>query len=108
MDIDVWISANPENARRVVAALEDFGFGGQKLSESLFLEGDQVIRMGLPPMRIEIFTSISGVDFNDAYQKRIEDKLDGVEVKVISLQHLKQNKEAASRAKDLADLEELP
>ncbi len=108
IDIDVWISASPENARRVVAALEDFGFGSQKLTESLFTVGDQVIRMGLPPMRIEILTSISGVDFDDAYRQRIEDELDGVEVKVISLQHLKQNKKAASRAKDLADLEELP
>jgi hypothetical protein len=108
IDIDVWVASSPENARRVVAALEDFGFGGEVLSEELFLEGDQVVRMGLPPMRIEILTSISGVDFQDAYDQRIEDVLDGVPVKLISLQHLKANKIAAARAKDLADLEELP
>ncbi len=108
MDIDVWVASNPENARRVVAALEDFGFGGEVLVEGLFLEADQVIRMGLPPMRIEILTSISGVDFQDAYDERIEDVLDGVPVKLISLHHLKANKVAAARAKDLADLEELP
>ena len=108
MDIDVWVASNPENARRVVAALEDFGFSGQVLVEGLFLESDNVVRMGLPPMRIEIMTSISGVDFKDAYDQRIEDMLDGVPVKLISLDHLKANKIAAARTKDLADLEELP
>ena len=108
MDIDIWVASNPENARRVVAALEDFGFGGEVLTEGLFLEDDRVIRMGLPPMRIEILTSISGVEFRDAYDERIEDVLDGVPVKLISLQHLKANKLAAARTKDLADLEELP
>ncbi len=78
------------------------------LAEELFLEADQVIRMGLPPMRIEILTSISGVEFYDAYEQRIEDVLDGVPVKLISLRHLKANKVAAARTKDLADLEELP
>ena len=108
MDIDVWIASTPENARRVVAALEDFGFGGQKLSETMFLEADRIIRMGLPPMRIEIMTSIDGVEFDDAYSERVEDELDGVAVKLIGLQHLKCNKRAAARAKALADLEELP
>ena len=64
--------------------------------------------MGLPPMRIEILTSISGVEFGEAYDQRIEDELDGVQVTLISLRHLKLNKVAAARAKDLADLEELP
>ena len=108
IDIDVWIASNPENARRVVAALEDFGFSGEVLVEGLFLESDKVVRMGLPPMRIEIMTSISGVDFKHAYDQRVEDILDGVPIKLISLHHLKANKVAAARAKDLADLEELP
>ena len=108
MDIDVWVASNPGNARRVVAALEDFGFSGQVLVEGLFLESDNVVRMGLPPMRIEIMTSNSGVDFKDAYDQRIEDTLDGVPVKLISLDHRKANKIAAARTKDLADLEELP
>jgi hypothetical protein len=108
MDIDVWVASNPENARRIVAALEDFGFGGEVLIEELFLQDDKVVRMGLPPMRIEILTSISGVEFEDAYNQRIEDVLDGIPVKLISLHHLKANKVAAARTKDLADLEELP
>jgi hypothetical protein len=108
MGIDVWVASNPENARRIVVALEDFGFGGEVLIEELFLQDDKVVRMGLPPMRIEILTSISGVEFEDAYNQRIEDVLDGIPVKLISLHHLKANKVAAARTKDLADLEELP
>ena len=108
MDIDVWINPTPVNANRIVAALRDFGFGSDKLREKLFLQPDKVIRMGLPPMRIEILTSISGVEFDQAFGARVEDELDGVDVRLISLEHLKANKRAAARAKDLADLEELP
>lgn len=108
MDLDVWIAATAENARRVIAALTDFGFGGDTLNESMFLVPDQIIRMGLPPMRIEILTSIDGVEFAEAYQERIEDELDGVPVSLISLDHLKRNKQIAARPKDLADLAELP
>ncbi|MCP4903269.1 MAG: hypothetical protein GY906_40425 [bacterium] len=108
MNIDVWIARNQKNAQRVVTALETFGFGGDTLDESLFLESDRVIRMGLPPMRIEILTEISGVEFDEAYSHRVQDQLDGVDVDLISLHHLKINKVAAGRAKDLADLEELP
>lgn len=108
MDLDVWIAATAENAGRVVAALTDFGFGGDMLNESMFVVPDQIIRMGLPPMRIEILTSIDGVEFAEAYRQRIDDELDGVPVRLISLHHLKQNKRAAGRPKDLADLAELP
>lgn len=108
MDLDVWIAATTENARRVIAALTDFGFGRDTLNESMFLVPDQIIRMGLPPMRIEIHTSIDGVEFAEASQQRIDDELDGVPVRLISLQHLKQNKQAVGRPKDLADLAELP
>jgi len=108
MDIDVWIARNPENARRILLALEDFGFGGERLSENLFLEKDKIVRMGLPPMRIEILTSISGLKFEDAYPKRLCDQLDGVDVCLISIEDLKINKAAAGRHKDLMDLENLP
>ncbi len=107
-DLDIWVARTPVNAGRIVAALEDFGFGGERLSDRLFLEDDRIVRMGLPPMRIEILTSISGVDFGDAYPRRVCDRLDGVEVNVVSLEDLKTNKAAAGRHKDLMDLENLP
>lgn len=108
IDIDVWIAPTPQNAKKVVAALEDFGFGSDVLVPDLFVQLGKIFRMGLPPMRIEILTSISGVEFTDVYADRIEDELDGVPVKLINLHYLKLNKKAAARAKDLADLEELP
>ena len=66
------------------------------------------MRMGVPPMRIEILTSISGVNFEECYSERIIDTLDGVEVVLITLEHLKKNKRASGRFKDLDDLEHLP
>ena len=66
-----------------------------------------MVRMGNPPLRIEILTAISGVDFEDSYENRIEEVLDGVEVSIISLRDLRKNKRASGRAKDLDDLEHL-
>ena len=63
--------------------------------------------MGNPPLRIEILTSISGVDFPDCYRDRVEDTIDGINIKIINLQNLKKNKKAANRYKDLDDLEKL-
>ena len=64
--------------------------------------------MGEEPMRIEIMNSASGVDFNDCFSKRVLDTLDGIEVSLIGLEHLKTNKKASGRLKDLSDLENLP
>lgn len=107
-DLDVWVARTPENARRVVAALKRFGMDVPGLTEELFLEEANVVRMGVPPFRIEILTSASGVEFADCYRERIEAVLDGASVPVIHLSHLKANKRASGRAKDLADLEQLP
>jgi hypothetical protein len=107
-DLDVWIAVQPENAGKVVAALEAFGFAVPELSPELFLKEAQIIRMGIPPVRIEIATSISGVRFDECYAARVTDELDGVPVNLIALPHLKLNKRAAGRYKDLDDLEHLP
>jgi predicted nucleotidyltransferase len=63
--------------------------------------------MGFPPMRLEITTSISGVEFDACYQTRIVDKIDGVEVNLIDLESLIRNKAASGRTKDTADVEKL-
>jgi hypothetical protein len=107
-DMDIWIAVNPENAERVVDALHAFGFDLPELTPDLFLQENKIIRMGNPPMRLEITTGISGVEFDDCYTNRVVDVLDGVEVNVIDLPHLKVNKKAAGRLKGLADLENLP
>ncbi len=106
--MDIWVAISPKNADRLVAVLKAFGFDVPELSADLFLEEDQIIRMSVPPVRIEIITSASGVTFEDCYAQRVTDELDGIPVNLISLEHLKINKRASGRHKDLNDLEHLP
>ena len=107
-DLDIWIAVDPENAEKITSAMEEFGFRQPDLSEHVFLKRDSVIRMGVAPIRIEILTSISGIEFNDSYKKNIKAVIDGIPVKIISLKDLKINKLASGRHKDLDDLENLP
>ena len=107
-DMDIWVAVNPENADKIVVALKEFGFAVPGLSAGLFLRQNQIIRMGVPPMRIELTTTISGVDFEECYAARVVAELDGVKVNLIDLKHLKINKKASGRYKDLNDLENLP
>jgi hypothetical protein len=108
VDMDIWVALQPDNARRVVSALQAFGFDLPELTEDLFLLPDKIIRMGVPPLRLEILTSISGVEFEECFNNRVVDMIDGVQVNLISLDHLRQNKKASGRYKDLSDLENLP
>jgi len=107
-DIDIWIATHPENAKKVVNVLKKFGFNAPDLRYELFLQQDKIIRMGHPPMRIEILTSISGVEFDECHQRKKVDTLAGISVNLISLKDLKRNKKASGRHKDLDDLENLP
>jgi len=77
VDMDIWIAVRPANADRVVAALNEFGFDLPDLSPELFLRPWQIIRLGVPPARIEIATTISGVDFAECYAERVEETLGG-------------------------------
>jgi hypothetical protein len=108
-DMDVWIAVHEQNAQRVVEALKEFGFGeATGVSTEHFLKPDQVIRMGNPPLRIELLTGISGVDFATCFARRIVAVLDTVPVNLIGLDDLKTNKGASGRTKDLNDLKHLP
>ena len=107
-DMDVWTSMRLENAKRLVEALRQFGFSSPEIQPELFLEPNEIIRMGVPPLRIEIATTISGVCFEDCYAERVVAVLEGIEVNLISLKHLRINKQVSGRHKDLDDLENLP
>ncbi len=107
-DMDVWVGVSPTNAVRMVSALCAFGFDLPELSAALFLKKDSLVRMGVSPMRLEILTGISGVHFDSCYAERIVDEIDGIPVNIIGLRHLKVNKKASGRHKDLDDLENLP
>jgi len=106
-DMDIWVGIHPHNAQRLVDAIKAFGFDMPELSSDVFLKEDRIIRMGVPPIRIEIVTSASGVDFEQCYAARVVDELDGVAVNLINLEHLKINKKAAGRHRDLDDLDNL-
>lgn len=107
-DMDIWIAMTPANAEKTITVLKEFGFDPPDLSVELFLKEWQIIRLGVPPVRIEIATTISGVNFSECYAERVMGKLDGEQVSLISLKHLKANKKASGRHQDLADLENLP
>lgn len=104
-DMDIWIGISPHNARRIVKALKEFGFTP---SIKKFLQEKSVVRMGVPPFRLEIITTIDGVVFPECYAARNTVEIDGVEVSLIKLHHLRLNKKASGRLKDLSDLENLP
>jgi len=105
--MDIWIAIQKENAEKMVTVLKEFGFDAPQLTADLFLRQNQIIRMGNPPMRIELLTTISGVRFEECYSERTVDVIDDVEVQIINLEHLKRNKQASGRQKDLDDLEHL-
>ncbi len=106
-DIDIWIAMDEENARRMVSALQDFGFGSLGLKPDDFLTPDQIIQLGYPPARIDLLTTLAGVEFETCYASRVEVVLDGVPVSFIDLENLKKNKQAVGRLQDLADLKHL-
>lgn len=107
-DMDIWIAAHPANAEALVRVLRKFGFAVESVSADLFLTENQIIRIGVPPLRIDLLTSVSGIGFAECHAQRRMDIIDGVQVSLISLDHLKQNKRAIGRPKDLDDLEHLP
>ncbi|MCA9013112.1 MAG: hypothetical protein KDB01_25350 [Planctomycetaceae bacterium] len=107
-DIDIWISKTPENVIRVVAAIREFGFDTPNLTPELFLQQRKIVRMGHPPVRIEVMNEIDGVTFDDCRSGRVLTEFDGLPVHVIGLADLRLNKTASGRPKDLDDLQQLP
>lgn len=106
-DLDIWVELNSHNAQAIIKTLEQFGLGSLGLKVDDFLEADQIIQLGYPPVRIDLLTSVSGLEFGDCYPLRVITKLEGVEVNFIDIENLRKNKRAAGRLQDLADLENL-
>lgn len=106
-DLDFWVGHDPGNAGRVLEDLEAFGFGGMGITQADLSTPGRVIQLGYPPTRIDLLTSIDGVDFAAARAARIELMVDGLLLPFISLEDFCRNKLATGRLKDLADLESL-
>jgi hypothetical protein len=102
-DIDFWVRATPENAKRVWNALTSFGAPMSQVSVEDFSTPNVVFQIGIAPQRIDVLTSISGVNFDDAWPDRLVADLDGLRADVIGREHLLQNKIASGRPKDVVD-----
>ncbi len=106
-DIDVFVHRTEMNAKRIIGALEDFGFVFPNLTWDDFFKDDTVVQLGVPPVRIDILTFLSGMDWDAAAIHKVPDEIDGVPVFVIGKEDYIANKKASGRAKDLADIEAL-
>jgi hypothetical protein len=102
-DLDIFVKATPENAQRLLRAIDAFGFGTRGLTVDDFAPG-RVTQLGYPPNRIDLVTSIDGVTFDDAWASRVAGKYGAVDVWYIGREALVRNKTAAARPQDLMDL----
>jgi predicted nucleotidyltransferase len=107
-DLDIWVAVAPDNASKLVDVFHRFGMQDPRVTPALFQERGKIVRMGVPPMRIEVLTEIDGVSFDECYAARVTDEIDGQTLSLISREHLRINKRAAGRHKDLDDLDHLP
>jgi len=106
-DLDILVKPDRDNAKRIVTALKEFGFESEDLTVSDFEKPEKVIQLGVPPVRVDIITSITGVSWPDANAHRVEGNYGNLRVYYIGLKQLIANKKALGRKKDLADLEAL-
>jgi hypothetical protein len=109
VDLDIWIDASQQNAKRVWAALAAFGapLDTLQIQQTDLTQPDVVAQFGLPPYRIDIMTGVSGISFEEAWPDRVEDLFEDVRVPFLGREALIRNKRASGRTKDLADLEAL-
>ena len=106
-DIDFFISGDESNAQKIVLALEDFGFGTGEVTTDMFTRTDSLVVMGVEPMAVDILNYCLGVDFEEAYLRRVVVDDEGLKVDIIAYDDLITNKRAVGRLKDQADIEYL-
>lgn len=106
-DLDILVGNSPDNAQRLESALAEFGFASLGLKAADFVDSYRVVQLGVPPGRIDLLTSITGVAFDEAWAGRVEAVLGNTRVNFIGREALIQNKRKTGRAKDKADLEAL-
>jgi predicted nucleotidyltransferase len=106
-DLDIWVRPTPSNAARVWRALVQFGAPLDALTQKDLTSDDVVFQIGVAPSRIDLLTTIGGVEFADAWARRTQVELWGLDVPVIGRDDLIRNKRAAGRERDLADVAEL-
>jgi Nucleotidyl transferase of unknown function (DUF2204) len=103
-DLDLLLDPTPENARHLLEALADFGFGSLSLEEDDFTQPGRIIQLGHPPSRVDLLTSLKGVSFPEAWERRVEGRFGGQTVFYLGLEELIQNKRMVGRPQDRADV----
>lgn len=106
-DLDVWVEATPENARRLWGALAAFGAPMADIAEADFTHPGVTYQIGLPPRRIDVLTELTGLSFTEAWPGRVRGSFGGVEVDFIGRADFVRNKRQIGRPKDLVDIEGL-
>ena len=106
-DMDILVKPCPENAKKIIFSLKAFGFGSLGLVAADFEKAGQVIQLGVPPIRVDLITSLTGVSWEKAFSGKMPDHYGGVPVHYIGRKQLVVNKRKTKRPKDLADLEAL-
>ena len=105
IDLDIWILADRENARKVYAALGEFGAPLGEVKPEDFAQDGTIFQIGVAPCRIDVINKIDGVKYAEASSRAIQKTIEGIPVRIISLEDLIANKRASGRTKDLADAE---
>jgi hypothetical protein len=106
-DIDLYIRPTPENAEKAIRTLAAFGFVSPDLSAQDFMHPDRVVQIGVPPVRVDMLTSITGVSWEEADGGKVPGSYGDVPVFFLGREQYVKNKRAIGRKKDLADLEAL-
>lgn len=103
-DLDIFVRPSADNYSRVLRALEDFGFPVEGLDSSYLVKRRKILQLGVPPVQVHLMNSISGVDFEKAWHKRLPSAYGDTPVHYMDLETLLKNKRASGRPKDLADV----
>lgn len=106
-DLDLWVNPTPENAGRILRALQEFGIGGIDLSTADFVKPDHVVQLGVPPVRVDLVTAIDGVQWAEAWQGKLAGDYGTVSTHYLGRREFIANKRACGRHKDLADVDAL-
>jgi hypothetical protein len=104
-DMDILVNPGIDNGRRIIKALKEFGFRSLKLTEEDFSREGKLVQLGYEPVRVDLITSISGVNFNEVWKNRVKSSFGRIRVNFIGINDLIKSKEAANRKQDSADLD---
>jgi len=105
-DIDIWLDIRRDNIKKVLKALDDFGFSSLNIKEEDF-SANQILQLGYPPNRIDLITTPAGIDFETCWESKEQVFIDDITLNIIDLESLIKTKQATGRTRDLADIEEL-